>query len=108
MHRISNKISFQIFRIQVLLKRVFNKNNKPVFVATLPGTDSNKGAIAFSCHMDVVPVGDIKKWKSGPFEAKKFENGDIVARGAQDMKSIGVMYPTYQLILLGLTKRSEF
>ncbi len=30
-------------------------------------------------------------WKYDPFEAVKEENGDIYARGTQDMKCIGIM-----------------
>lgn len=32
-----------------------------------------------------------KYWKCDPFEAKIEENGDIFARGIQDMKSVGVL-----------------
>ena len=40
--------------------------------------------LCFAGHIDVVPVGE--GWSCDPFEA--FENGDeIIARGAQDMKS---------------------
>ncbi|XP_063953236.1 aminoacylase-1-like isoform X2 [Lytechinus pictus] len=31
-------------------------------------------------------------WDCDPFEAKKMENGDIYARGSQDMKCVGIQY----------------
>lgn len=31
-------------------------------------------------------------WKYGPFDAKIDSNGNIYARGAQDMKSVGIQY----------------
>jgi succinyl-diaminopimelate desuccinylase len=40
--------------------------------------------IAFAGHIDVVPAGE--GWQSEPFEPV-VENGEITARGAQDMKS---------------------
>ncbi|KAJ3045988.1 adenylate cyclase, partial [Rhizophlyctis rosea] len=44
-----------------------------------------------SRHTDVVPVSE-DKWKHDPFAAEKLENGDIVARGSQDMKCVGIQY----------------
>lgn len=41
--------------------------------------------------MDVVPVFD-KLWTYPPFAAEIDENGNIYARGAQDMKSVGMQY----------------
>jgi len=41
--------------------------------------------------MDVVPVS-IEHWESDPFAACKRQNGDIVARGSQDMKCVGMWY----------------
>jgi aminoacylase len=32
------------------------------------------------------------QWLCDPFEAKKLDNGDIVARGSQDMKCVGSSY----------------
>ncbi len=39
----------------------------------------------FAGHTDVVPVGDTAKWESDPFEAA-LKNGELVGRGAADMK----------------------
>ena len=41
--------------------------------------------------MDVVPVFP-ECWESDPFAACKRPNGDIVARGSQDMKCVGMWY----------------
>lgn len=41
--------------------------------------------------MDVVPV-DEDRWTHAPFAAHIDENGNIYARGAQDMKSVGMQY----------------
>ncbi|MBV9044330.1 MAG: succinyl-diaminopimelate desuccinylase, partial [Alphaproteobacteria bacterium] len=40
----------------------------------------------FAGHTDVVPPGDAKLWKHGPFEAV-IENGTLYGRGAVDMKT---------------------
>lgn len=42
-------------------------------------------------HMDVVPVFE-EYWTHPPFAAEMDENGDIYARGAQDMKCDGMQY----------------
>jgi len=39
----------------------------------------------YAGHTDVVPVGDLEKWDSPPFEAV-IENGELIGRGAADMK----------------------
>lgn len=41
--------------------------------------------ICFAGHTDVVPIGDHKDWKHGPFAAE-IENGVLYGRGAVDMK----------------------
>jgi acetylornithine deacetylase ArgE len=42
--------------------------------------------LVLSGHLDVVPAGDLEKWKSGPFEAE-VRNGRLFGRGAVDMKT---------------------
>lgn len=46
--------------------------------------------IAVLCHVDVVPVGDEKKWKYPPFSATE-EDGKIYGRGATDDKGPAVV-----------------
>ncbi|XP_061396693.1 aminoacylase-1B-like [Musca vetustissima] len=73
--------------------RVFypvNKDN-PVVVLSWPGTDPSLPAILLNSHMDVVPVFP-ESWKHAPFGAEMDEEGRIFARGAQDMKCVGMQY----------------
>ncbi|KAJ7290860.1 hypothetical protein O6H91_21G044000 [Diphasiastrum complanatum] len=64
---------------------------KPVVLLTWRGDDPSLPSILLNSHMDVVPV-EVEHWKYDPFGAFMDSNGDIHARGAQDMKSVGVMY----------------
>ncbi len=45
----------------------------------------NCNVLCFAGHTDVVPAGNIEKWKFDPFKAK-LSNGKIYGRGASDMK----------------------
>lgn len=58
---------------------------------TLNGQDESLKSILLSSHYDVVPVSE-EFWESDPFAAEMLPNGDIVARGAQDMKCVGMAY----------------
>lgn len=58
---------------------------------TLNGQDGSLKSILLSSHYDVVPVSK-EFWESDPFAAEMRPNGDIVARGAQDMKCVGMAY----------------
>ncbi|XP_041348549.1 aminoacylase-1-like [Gigantopelta aegis] len=64
---------------------------KPIVVLTWKGQNPSLSSILLSSHMDVVPVFP-DKWKFEPFSAEKTENGDIYARGSQDMKCVGIQY----------------
>lgn len=63
----------------------------PIFLATLPGSDPSLPAILLNSHYDVVPVM-LEKWHWDPFAATELPNGDIVARGTQDMKCVCTQY----------------
>ncbi|XP_065889540.1 aminoacylase-1-like [Dysidea avara] len=63
----------------------------PVVVMSWMGSDPSLQAILFNSHMDVVPVFP-DHWTHPPFDAVKTDNGDIIARGTQDMKSCGIWY----------------
>jgi aminoacylase len=65
--------------------------NKPIVILTLRGTNAGLKSIILNSHTDVVPV-DLSKWTVDPFSAIKRENGDILARGSQDMKCVGIWY----------------
>ncbi|XP_051168209.1 aminoacylase-1-like [Leptopilina boulardi] len=64
---------------------------KPIVIITWKGTKPDKPSILINGHMDVVPV-NAKEWKYPPFKAKMDENGNIYARGAQDMKGVTIQY----------------
>ena len=64
---------------------------KPIVVMTWQGTEPGLKSILLNSHTDVVPVFP-EGWKYDPFEAVKEENGDIYARGAQDMKCVGIQH----------------
>ncbi|KAL1922898.1 uncharacterized protein VTP21DRAFT_9274 [Calcarisporiella thermophila] len=64
---------------------------KPIVLLTWEGTDPSLKSLLLNSHTDVVPVFP-EHWSCPPFEAHKFRNGDIVARGSQDMKCVGAWY----------------
>jgi len=64
---------------------------KPIFIMTWPGTEPDLPSVLLNSHTDVVPVYE-DKWKHDPFAAVKEANGDIYARGTQDMKSVGIQH----------------
>jgi aminoacylase len=63
----------------------------PVFVAKWEGSSPELPAILLNSHYDVVPV-DVAHWHYPPFDATELPNGDIVARGAQDMKCVCIQH----------------
>lgn len=64
---------------------------KPFVLLTWEGTNPALPTVVLNSHMDVVPVY-MDKWKYDPFEAHKDEEGNIFARGTQDMKCVGIQY----------------
>jgi len=64
---------------------------KPVVVMTWLGKEPHLPTLLLNSHVDVVPVF-LEFWKCDPFEALMEENGDIYARGTQDMKCVGIQY----------------
>lgn len=67
-----------------------NKQN-PIVILTWEGSQPNLPSIVLNSHMDVVPVFP-EFWTHPPFAAEIDEIGRIFARGAQDMKCVGVQY----------------
>ncbi|KAF2893961.1 hypothetical protein ILUMI_12211 [Ignelater luminosus] len=65
--------------------------NKPIVIVTWIGREPDLPSILLNGHMDVVPVFK-EEWTHDPFGAVMDENGDIYARGAQDMKSTSIQY----------------
>lgn len=64
---------------------------KPIVVITWTGTDPSQPSVLLNSHMDVVPVF-ADKWTYPPFSAHMDEQGNIYARGSQDMKCVGIQY----------------
>ncbi|XP_020817381.1 aminoacylase-1-like [Drosophila serrata] len=73
--------------------RVFYPLNEqnPVVVLTWEGMEPELPSILLNSHMDVVPVFP-ENWTHPPFGADIDEEGRIFARGAQDMKCVGMQY----------------
>jgi aminoacylase len=63
----------------------------PVVLMTWEGSSPESESILANSHMDVVPV-EQGKWRHDAFEAVREPSGDIVARGSQDMKCVGIQY----------------
>lgn len=66
-------------------------NKNPVVVITWQGSQPELSSIVLNSHMDVVPVFE-EHWTHKPFDADIDADGKIFARGAQDMKCVGVQY----------------
>ncbi|KAJ1721720.1 adenylate cyclase [Coemansia erecta] len=68
---------------------------KPIVVLTLPGLSPSEPSIILNSHTDVVPVFP-SLWTQDPFGAARVADGEgdyrIYARGAQDMKIVGMAY----------------
>uniref|UniRef100_A0A2S2PKJ6 N-acyl-aliphatic-L-amino acid amidohydrolase n=1 Tax=Schizaphis graminum TaxID=13262 RepID=A0A2S2PKJ6_SCHGA len=64
---------------------------KPIVVITWLGQRPELPSILLNSHTDVVPVYP-EYWTYDPFSAHKDKNGNIYARGSQDMKCVGIQY----------------
>ena len=75
------------------------EKNRYDIIAKIKGK-SNKEAIVFTGHMDVVPVSEdeMKRWDTPPFKST-IKDGKLFGRGSADMKS-GLISAIYAMILL--------
>ncbi|XVE93041.1 hypothetical protein REPUB_Repub01dG0155900 [Reevesia pubescens] len=64
---------------------------KPVVLLKWPGSDPSLPSILLNSHTDVVP-SESSKWVHPPLGAHIDDQGNIVARGSQDMKCVGMQY----------------
>ncbi|KAJ4914422.1 Peptidase M20/M25/M40 family protein [Raphanus sativus] len=64
---------------------------KPILLLKWVGSDPTQPAILLNSHTDVVPFEE-SKWTHHPLHAHIDKQGDIVARGSQDMKCVGMQY----------------
>lgn len=65
--------------------------HKPIVIISWKGTEPTLPTIVLNSHMDVVPVF-AEKWTYPPFLAHMDAEGRIYARGAQDMKCVGMQF----------------
>ena len=63
----------------------------PIFLISVAGSDMSLPSILLNSHYDVVPVMR-DHWQADPFFATENPDGEIVARGAQDMKCVCTAY----------------
>lgn len=63
----------------------------PVGVMKWTGSEPALPTVVLSSHTDVVPVFP-EFWKYDPFSAEMDADGNIFARGSQDMKCVGIQY----------------
>ncbi|KAJ3291012.1 adenylate cyclase, partial [Borealophlyctis nickersoniae] len=70
---------------------VEHAKGKPICILTWVGSNPSLPTLILNSHTDVVPVSE-EKWTHDPFAADKLPNGDIIARGSQDMKCVGIQY----------------
>ncbi|TYJ43948.1 hypothetical protein E1A91_A03G188100v1 [Gossypium mustelinum] len=64
---------------------------KPIVLLQWPGSNPSLPSILLNSHTDVVP-SEYSKWVHPPFGAHIDEQGNIFARGSQDMKCVGMQY----------------
>ncbi|MCO5582759.1 hypothetical protein L7F22_036658 [Adiantum nelumboides] len=64
---------------------------KPLLLFTWTGRNPHLPSVLLNSHMDVVPA-EQHKWVHAPFAAHMDDAGNIFARGAQDMKCVGMQY----------------
>lgn len=81
----------QAQRVGLPLNIYYMAPGKPIVIITWVGQKPELSSILLTSHMDVVPVYS-EKWTHDPFSAHKDESGNIYARGAQDMKCVGIQY----------------
>ncbi|KAF7808774.1 aminoacylase-1 isoform X2 [Senna tora] len=64
---------------------------KPLLLLKWPGSTPDLPSILLYSHTDVVP-SEHHKWVYPPFSAHIDDDGNIYARGSQDMKCVGMQY----------------
>uniref|UniRef100_A0A8C6TDZ3 N-acyl-aliphatic-L-amino acid amidohydrolase n=1 Tax=Neogobius melanostomus TaxID=47308 RepID=A0A8C6TDZ3_9GOBI len=82
--RIANELELPVKKIEVFPGRV-------VTIMTWEGTNPKLKSILLNSHTDVVPVFP-EHWKYDAFRAFKDAEGNIYARGSQDMKCVTIQY----------------
>jgi succinyl-diaminopimelate desuccinylase len=70
------------FRVE---RPVFSEAGEPYVENLLAVIGEGSPALVFAGHTDVVPPGDVARWRHPPFDAK-IAGGRLYGRGAEDMK----------------------
>uniref|UniRef100_A0A8C3UKT4 N-acyl-L-amino-acid amidohydrolase n=1 Tax=Catharus ustulatus TaxID=91951 RepID=A0A8C3UKT4_CATUS len=84
LERVGTDLGLACQKVEVCQGRV-------VLILTWQGTNPRLRSILLNSHTDVVPVFE-EHWTYPPFEAVKDSQGNIYARGAQDMKCVSIQY----------------
>ncbi|KAL2299683.1 hypothetical protein Nmel_012528 [Mimus melanotis] len=100
LERVGTDLGLACQKVEVCQGRV-------VLILTWQGTNPRLRSILLNSHTDVVPVFEVlgqgegweehgeedrEHWTYPPFEAVKDSQGNIYARGAQDMKCVSIQY----------------
>lgn len=98
-----HEVSACMMRNEISVNRVQPVKDNPFVILTRRGLDPQLPSVCLYSHMDVVPVFEVcilcrhlldhplqQYWRHPPFSAHKEANGDIYARGSQDMKCVGI------------------
>ncbi|XP_055958164.1 aminoacylase-1 isoform X1 [Patella vulgata] len=83
LQRVAEDVGLQFKSFEVAPK-------KPICIMTWEGLEPSLPSILLSSHIDVVPVFS-EHWRVDPFSAEKID-GNIYARGSQDMKCVSIQY----------------
>ncbi|KAK1408632.1 hypothetical protein QVD17_40569 [Tagetes erecta] len=89
-HEAANFILSQAKSLSLETQTIEFVKNKPLILLKWSGKNPNLPSILLNSHTDVVPV-EPHKWSHPPFEAT-IDQGNIYARGSQDMKCVGLQY----------------
>lgn len=84
LERMAEELALPMKKVEVCPGRV-------VAIISWIGSRPELKSVVLNSHTDVVPVYE-EHWKHHPFAAVKDADGNIYARGAQDMKSVTIQY----------------
>ncbi|XP_048346813.1 aminoacylase-1 [Sphaerodactylus townsendi] len=84
LERIASELGLPCQKVEVCPGRV-------ITILTWKGTNPQLSSILLNSHTDVVPVFE-EYWRYDPFAAFKDSDGNIYARGSQDMKCVSIQY----------------
>ena len=79
----------------------------PNVVGVLKGTGGGKSVI-LNGHIDVVPEGDVTKWRHGPYSGE-IENGKMYGRGTTDMKggNVAMLFAVESILKSGIKLKGD-